>query len=221
MANRLSDLLTSSERRIVGLFRLAGMLAEMDSSLKNVGIKVKVADGAFLRSMLSLDDEEEDIETIQERLKSSTHALNGGQRSFFGVITKDLAKKDGQLHYLDGPGGTGKTFLLNTILDWAAVAEIKAVVTASSGVAALLLRHGQTTHSAFQIPIDVGKNAKCTFDVNSPAFDHLQRARLIVWDKVVMIHKNTIEAVDRSLQALCCHEVSACYYDRANLTKVT
>ena len=44
---------------------------------------------------------------------------------------------------------SGKSLLMNTIIKFCDVNEIKQIVTATSGVAAISLTHGTTTHSAF------------------------------------------------------------------------
>jgi hypothetical protein len=109
----------------------------------------------------------------------------------------------GKLFYLDGPGGTGKTFLLNTIIDWAMLNGVASIVCASSGVAALLLNNGQTAHSTFKIPIDVSPGAECSLDQDTIIGEKLVAARLIIWDEIVTIHKNSIDAVNKSLKRLC------------------
>lgn len=63
-------------------------------------------------------------------------------------------KKSGGIIFLDAPGGTGKTFLLNILL-----AEIRsrkdiAFAVASSGIAATLLDGGRTAHSALKLPLN-------------------------------------------------------------------
>ena len=59
-----------------------------------------------------------------------------------------LLVKKGGLYFIDAPGGTGKTFVCNLLL----AAEVRkdrkiGVATASSGIAAILLRGGRTAHS--------------------------------------------------------------------------
>jgi hypothetical protein len=164
---------------------------------------VKASDTALLNWIVDKDNEEELVNDVRFRLDKSSGYLNEGQLSFFNKIAVNISRVNGNLHYLDGPGGTGKTFLLNMILDLARVRGCPAVVTALSGVAALLLRNGQTAHLAFHIPLDIWKNGKCAFDKDSGKFGHLLKARFLVWDKIDMIHKNTIKAVNCSLQALC------------------
>ncbi|GBP77906.1 hypothetical protein EVAR_89559_1 [Eumeta japonica] len=63
--------------------------------------------------------------------------------------------QQGGIIFLDTPGGTGKTFLINIIL-----AEIRAkkeivLVLVSSGIAATLRDSGRTAHSGLKLPLNV------------------------------------------------------------------
>jgi len=57
--------------------------------------------------------------------------------------------------FLDAPGETGKTFLINLILAKIRSEGKIALATASSGIAATLLTGGRTLHSMFKIPVDL------------------------------------------------------------------
>ena len=64
-------------------------------------------------------------------------------------------RNEGGVLFLDDPGITGKTFLINFIL-----AKIKsegkiALATASSGIAATFLTGGCTLHRTFKTPLDL------------------------------------------------------------------
>ncbi|OAV94892.1 hypothetical protein PTTG_26862 [Puccinia triticina 1-1 BBBD Race 1] len=80
--------------------------------------------------------------------------LNPVQTFFYNCVTNSIeARNDQRMFYLDGPGGTGKTFVLNTLIDYFTVHDLSPVVVAATGVAALLLNGGQTAHSTFKIPL--------------------------------------------------------------------
>jgi hypothetical protein len=101
--------------------------------------------------------------SIRGRLAQRLKKFNAGQLEFYPTVNRCLkGEKKASAFYLDGPGGTGKTFVLNSIIDLADSLEIERIVVASSGVAALLLTGGQTAHSAFKIPLDVEQNADCS-----------------------------------------------------------
>ncbi len=54
--------------------------------------------------------------------------------------------------FIDGLGGTGKTFFYSCLLSTVR-AQGQVVIMASSGITALLLDEGRTTHSRFKIPV--------------------------------------------------------------------
>lgn len=58
------------------------------------------------------------------------------------------------LFFLDGHGGTGKTFVYITLCHALRGEGSIVLCVASTGVASLLLPGGRTAHSTFKIPID-------------------------------------------------------------------
>ena len=42
--------------------------------------------------------------------------MNEHQKLFFDAVIKALNDKNGKVFFLDAPGGTGKTFVLNALL---------------------------------------------------------------------------------------------------------
>jgi hypothetical protein len=65
------------------------------------------------------------------------------------------------IYFVDGPGGTGKTFLYNKLLAKVRCEGDIALSVASSGIAALLLEGGRTAHSRFKIPIQLDETSTC------------------------------------------------------------
>ena len=99
--------------------------------------------------------------------------------------------------FLHGPGGTGKTFVYNTLCHFLC-GQIKIVIcVAFSGIAALL---GRTAHSIFKIPIEIHKTSVCNIRKNSVLGDLIRAADLIIWDEAPMQHHHIAEAVNRTFQ---------------------
>ena len=74
------------------------------------------------------------------------------------------------------------------------------LVVASSGVAALLLPGGRTAHSRFIILIDISDHSTCEIRQGTQLAELIKKTSLIIWDEALMDHRNTFEAVDRTLQ---------------------
>jgi hypothetical protein len=104
------------------------------------------------------------------------------------------------VYFIDGPGGTGKTFLYTLILAFVRSNKQIALATASSGIASLLLPGGRTAHSRFKIPIKLNESSTCNVYLNSHEAELLQKTKLIVWDEAPMMHRYAIEALDRTLR---------------------
>jgi ATP-dependent DNA helicase PIF1 len=119
-----------------------------------------------------------------------------------GAVDGDLSPLD-RTFFVDGPGGTGKTFVYNTILAYVRSTGKIALSCASSGIAALLLDGGRTAHSRFKIPVaDLNDSSRCNLSRGTPMARLIQEAAVIVWDEAPMMHKHAFMAVNRTLQDL-------------------
>jgi len=124
--------------------------------------------------------------------------LNLKQRAVYDNV---MVVVDHRAFFVDGPGGTGKTFFYSCLLSTVRAQGRVAVAVASSGIAALLLDEGRTTHSHFKIPVQgLNSTSTCYISRDSELAALLQAAALIVWDEALMMHRHVFEAVNRSLQ---------------------
>jgi hypothetical protein len=104
----------------------------------------------------------------------------------------------GYVFFVDGPRGTGKTFLYRCLIATVHLEGLIAVATATSGIASIM-PGGRTAHSVFKIPIKISYGSICKFSKQSDTTDLLCRAALIIWDEVAMTKRQYVETLDRSL----------------------
>ncbi|GKC41290.1 hypothetical protein Tco_1059012 [Tanacetum coccineum] len=116
-----------------------------------------------------------------------------------------LSTQKMEAFFVYGSGGTGKTYLWNTII--ASIRSQGKIVlsVASSGIASLLLPGGRTSHSRFRIPIDLDSDSCCGIDVTSDLAELIRQSELIIWDEAPLQHRHAFEAVDRTLRDVCKH----------------
>ncbi|GFS97744.1 ATP-dependent DNA helicase [Trichonephila clavipes] len=97
-----------------------------------------------------------------------------------------------------------ETFLIRLILATVRSKNDIALALASSGIAATLLPGGRTAHSALKLPLNIQTidTPTCNISKTSGMGKVLQKCKVIVWDECTMIHKKSLEALDRSLQDL-------------------
>jgi ATP-dependent DNA helicase PIF1 len=128
-------------------------------------------------------------------------SLNKEQRAGFDEIMDHvLKKKKSQVFFVDGPGGTGKTFLYKALLAGVRIEGLIVIATATSGIAASILPGGRMAHSRFKIPIKLASNSMCNFNKQGGTAELLRRASLLIWDEVAMTNRLAVECLDRSLQ---------------------
>uniref|UniRef100_I1PRC3 ATP-dependent DNA helicase n=1 Tax=Oryza glaberrima TaxID=4538 RepID=I1PRC3_ORYGL len=106
----------------------------------------------------------------------------------------------GGVFFVDGPGGTGKTFLYRALLATVRGKGDIAVATATSGVAASIMPRGRTAHSRFKIPLNIEEGSYCSFTKQSGTTKLLQMASLIIWDEASMTKRQAVEALDMSMR---------------------
>lgn len=146
----------------------------------------------------------EAMNTLSERINRFEHqwksakvvshdfkGLTDGQRKFFDLV------KEGRNVYLTGLGDTGKSYVLDLIIKWAADKEMNAIVCAPTGIAALNIG-GCTIHRA--LGIQPGK----TLQVNPYPFikngSPLPKCDLMIVDEISMCRMDLFDYLSSVLR---------------------
>ncbi|GAA0183205.1 hypothetical protein LIER_30665 [Lithospermum erythrorhizon] len=131
------------------------------------------------------------------------HRLNIEQKAAFDLIYDAALSGKGGVYFVDGPGGTGKSFLYKVLLAHIRSKGYIGLIVASSGIAASNFLGGRTAHSRFKIPIDGGPNVKSLLSFQSSEAELIRTSKIIIWDEAPMADKSIIEALNNLLQELC------------------
>ncbi|XP_042988839.1 uncharacterized protein LOC122316384 [Carya illinoinensis] len=106
-----------------------------------------------------IDDER--VVTIPTEDLLASQVVNSEQKNAYDLILHTLVSNKAGAFFVDGPAGTGKTFLYRALLAEIRSKNMIALATASSGVAASILPGGRTAHSRFKIPLNADKSSTC------------------------------------------------------------
>jgi hypothetical protein len=115
-------------------------------------------------------------------------------------LLQKLFYQTNQVFFVSGYGGTGKTYLWNSIITFLRSRKQIVLSVASSGVASLLLPGGRTTHSRFKIPCELDETTICDIKCGTMLCQLVQAASLVIWDEALMTHRFAFEALDRSFR---------------------
>ena len=148
-----------------------------------------------------LNNNELDTEPLMLSMHASSlvSQLNPDQKNVFDRITNCVLNGSAGFFFVCGHGGTGKTFLWNTIIARLRY-EKNVLAVASSGVASLLLPRGRIAHSRFKIPFDITETAVCAVKRGIMLAELIQVASLVIWDEAPMTNRCCFEALDRTMK---------------------
>jgi hypothetical protein len=170
-----------------GLFLLAESLTDQQQSFADHGLPCFAWDWTQVHQSRSVTDRLEQNTALVATMQAQ---LNPDQQSCFTRIIMAVDTDPQMAHfYLQGPGGTGKTFLYKTLCYYFRGQGKTVLCVASIGIAALLLPQGQTSHSQFKIPLELNELSISSISKQSALARMLQHLDLIIWDKVPIQHK--------------------------------
>jgi ATP-dependent DNA helicase PIF1 len=135
----------------------------------------------------------------KERFEEMNARMNTDQKRISETLIESLKNLDDinlpKCFFLDAPGGTGKTFTLNTFISYVLALKIPTIVTGYSGVASNLLINGRTCHSQFKFPLN--QDTKDCNTGNLKAREKLGKqlfeAKVIIIDEGPMLSRKLLE----------------------------
>jgi len=190
---------TAEEVYDYGLFLIDGLLQRMGRRLRDYDMPLPQLnwetreENVFVNEQLNYDHEQ------QALLATDRYShFNVEQRDAYNKIMSSVEKDAGQTFFLSGAGGTGKTYVYNTLCNKVRSQGGIVLAVVSSGIAAVLIEGGRTAHSTFKLPLQLNDTTMCNIAKKDPHAILLQQTKLIIWDEITMQHRHAPEAVDRT-----------------------
>lgn len=184
-----------------GLFLLQKQLADHSKTLEDFYLPIPVHNWAGIGGNPLINAELTYDTGVEAAFRDDiTSRFNQDQAYCFQEIVTAIDRQPEAAHFfLQGPGGTGKTFLYRAVCHHFRSLGRIVLCVASSGIASLLLPGGTTAHSRFRIPLDLHEKSACGVSKSSDLAALLRQVSLIIWDEVPMQHRYCFEAVHRML----------------------
>uniref|UniRef100_A0AC35FFM5 ATP-dependent DNA helicase n=1 Tax=Panagrolaimus sp. PS1159 TaxID=55785 RepID=A0AC35FFM5_9BILA len=108
--------------------------------------------------------------------------------------------------YIDGPGGSGKTYVYKTLWHLLRSKGKKVSTMAFTGIAAILLPEGRTCHKTLGLPVPIYADSNSSIKPNTKQAKDLIATDVFIWDEAPMAPKYALEIMNRLLRDLMKNE---------------
>jgi len=185
------------------LHSLRDALAKFSKTLEDFGLPTpSIAFDRLETNCLFEVECDYNVEVLQAEVVMAIESLNDGQRAAYNGVIDAYATHHAKVIFIDGLGGTGKTYIENLILNVVRSRGNIALVIASSGIATLLLLGGRMAHSYLKILIMLDCTSFYYIRKQDDLAVLIHQTKFILWDEAPMTNKLAFEAVDRTLHDL-------------------
>ena len=209
-AIKQGSILSETQKKTLVLLDLETKLQSFEKSLQDFGLPVPTPDelasvsfiantmAAVIREELQFNVQEL-AQMVEERLPTFTQE----QRQIFDVVMEHVNAGKPFQAFINARGGSGKTYLLNTIL--AAIRSRKpggcvALAMATTGIAAVLLSQGRTLHSRLKLPLDLNEHSTLQISFQSMTAELIRMADALICDEATMMDNLILDCIDRSMR---------------------
>ncbi|XP_076927855.1 uncharacterized protein LOC143591556 [Bidens hawaiensis] len=145
---------------------IRGFLQSRGTSINQFDLP-KITKDVNLQYAMHREVQDEYMIVVEPEHLSARYSLNFDQKVVYDEIITHVDNDRPGLFFIDGPDGTGKTFVYKNLLAQVRSRGIIALATASSGAAANNMPGGRTSHSRFKIPINLNNNSMCKINHQS------------------------------------------------------
>ncbi len=185
------------------LHSLRDALAKFSKTLEDFGLPTPFVAFDRLETNRLLEVEcDYNVEVLQAEVVMAIENLNDGQRAAYNGVIDAYATHHAKVIFIDGLGGTGKTYIENLILNAVRSHGNITLAIASSGIATLLLSGGRMAHSYLKILIAFDCTSFCYIRKQDDLAMLIRQTKPILWDEVPMTNKLAFEAVDQTVRDL-------------------
>ncbi|KAM1736615.1 hypothetical protein ACFX12_014956 [Malus domestica] len=178
---------------------LNGLLVQHSKSISDYNLPQITQDCVRDNTLPKIIQDEVSLD-ISEADLNAVHNLNEDQMAAYNSIVSANERQDNAIFFVDGPGGTRKTYLYRALLATLRSNGHIILAIATSGIAATILPGGRTTHSRFKIPLSPDASSTCSISIQSDLAELIRKTSVVVWDEAPMVHKFAFETLDQTFK---------------------
>ncbi|KAB0792783.1 hypothetical protein PPYR_00660 [Photinus pyralis] len=152
------------------------------------------------------DDVSNDEQAIEAASRQYEH-LNEKQKQIVDIILdqcdddiNESIVSEPPCFYIDGPGGSGKTYVYTTLYSLLKKKNKNICTMAYTGIAATLLPKGRTVHKTFGLPVPLFCDSTTSIKNNSKQAEYLKDVDVFIWDEAPVAPRYALDVIDRTLR---------------------
>uniref|UniRef100_A0A914YXE1 ATP-dependent DNA helicase n=1 Tax=Panagrolaimus superbus TaxID=310955 RepID=A0A914YXE1_9BILA len=179
------------------------MIVNNERNLEDYPILQMVAE------IIGLEDDEVDVALHRQRGDEMREKLNVEQREAFEAIREkeESGRDSASCFFVDGPGGSGKSYLFNSLYYYFTGKSKKVTVMAWSGIAASLYETGRTCHNVFKLDFPFGDESNSGVNPSDDLGKSLKETDVLIWDEAPMAPRHSLEVIDKKLREIMANEI--------------
>jgi hypothetical protein len=142
------------------------------------------------------------IEQYQELGQEMYETLNEDQKKIVDELLEifNINELRMNCNFIDGPGGTGKTFIYKTLYNILKGMDKNVINMAYTGIAATLLPKGKTIHGVFALGINITPETTSGILKGTKAEKVLKETHVFIIDEASMVSKDILKIMDQTLR---------------------
>lgn len=141
------------------------------------------------------NDEVSMIDKVLERYKEKVNEMQ------FKILQSCFNKNSKNNIFITGPGGTGKSYLINIIKSICRDVNKKIAITATTGCASILIG-GNTVNSFFGIGLADNINLDYSKSLSKYKMNNIKKLDIILIDEISMLNMNCMIILDKLLKTV-------------------
>ncbi|CAM4815698.1 unnamed protein product [Rotaria magnacalcarata] len=173
-------------------YDIEAMLAEQGRRFSDFGIPIP---SVFCPLQSKSINKEEELRFGQKMYETLNEAQCLEVAKILGAYHRRSATT-ASCFFIDGPGGTGKTYLYNTLCHLFRGQGVSVLTVAWTRIAANLLSEGRTVHSRFKLPVPLLETSTSSIRPNTKEVDTIGKTDVVIWDEAPMAPSYALKAAD-------------------------
>ncbi|XP_058789684.1 uncharacterized protein LOC131663341 [Phymastichus coffea] len=181
-------------------------LADFPTMDQTVDIEFLIPDQSNENNPSNVNRTDISLEQMANIGQQRYNTLNPQQKEIVDIVFEaahNLHYTGPRCIYMDGPGGSGKTYVYETIYYKLTSENIKICSMAFTGIAAscnALLPNGKTVHKTFGLPVPLFQDSSSNIKAQSQEAQILRETDVFIWDEISMAPRYALEIVNKTLQ---------------------